>query len=59
MKKGHGSFLTFDMGEKISGNKKDGTIFYSGSIRLWIYMCDWKVISNDEEILAWFRNDQN
>ncbi|MBA3237994.1 MAG: hypothetical protein H0T62_06540 [Parachlamydiaceae bacterium] len=51
VKKGHGSFLTFDMGEKISGNKKDGTIFYSGSIHLWIYMCDWKVLSNGKEIL--------
>jgi hypothetical protein len=51
VERGHGSFLTFEMGEKNSGKRKDGTIFYSGSIHLWIYLCDWKVINNDKEIL--------
>lgn len=51
VQKGHGSFLTFDMGKKNSSKKKDGTFFESGSVHLWIYLCDWKVLKNGQEIL--------
>jgi len=45
-KKGTGSFLTFDMGERVAIKRKDGTTFDRGSFHLWIYLCDWEISVN-------------
>jgi hypothetical protein len=45
-KKGDGSFLLFDMGQRVPKKHRNGTLFYSGAIHLWIYLCDWEVIHN-------------
>ena len=50
VKKGIGSFLTFDLGEKIEKKKRDATVFFSGSIHLWIYMCDWKILKKGKVV---------
>lgn len=51
-KKGHGSFLTFDMGKKLEKRYelKPGS-YFKGSHHLWIYMCDWKLIDHDTVVL--------
>ncbi|MFW7382197.1 MAG: hypothetical protein ACOH5I_25575 [Oligoflexus sp.] len=51
-KKGHGSFLTFDMGEKIERTyeTKAGS-YLVGSEHLWIYMCQWKLLKGDRLLL--------
>ncbi len=49
-KKGNGSFLTFDMGDKVIRSKRNGTNYETGSIHLWIYLCDWKLAANGEVI---------
>jgi hypothetical protein len=49
-KKGVGSFLTFDMGKQIEKKKRDGTIYFQGSIHLWIYLCDWVIFLRGNEI---------
>ncbi len=51
VKKGIGSFLTFDMGERVTSKKRNGNIYYSGSIHLWIYLCEW-TITRRSKILA-------
>lgn len=48
--KGHGSFLTFDMGKRLISKNKDGIEFFSGSTHLWIYLCDWKLTINNQII---------
>lgn len=50
-KKGIGSFLTFDMGDRTVVTKKNGTTYDKGSIHLWIYLCDWEIRS-EGHILA-------
>lgn len=46
VKKGHGSFLTFEFGQPkliISERKsKKRDIFISGEWHFWVYCCDWK-----------------
>ncbi len=50
---GWGGFLTFDMGEKIKNPSTDDQAPpYRGSVHLWIYLCDWVLYREDEEILS-------
>lgn len=59
-KKGYGSFLTFDFGEphlevRESFRTKDGIrelrrlAYVHGDWYLWIYICDWAIISHEKE----------
>jgi hypothetical protein len=49
-KQGHGSFLTFDMGNRSVRNRPDGTEYIKGDIHLWIYLCDWVIKQEDKEL---------
>ncbi len=51
VKKGNGSFITFDMGEKVTYKKKNGSECFTGSIHLWVYLCDWIVVNSGKIIL--------
>lgn len=51
-KKGHGSFLTLDMGRKTVNKRRDGTEFFAGEFHLWIYMCNWTLSFNDNPYLS-------
>jgi hypothetical protein len=50
-KKGVGSFITFDMGEKVTQTKRNGSKSVTGKIHLWIYLCDWTILSNGKIII--------
>ena len=45
VKKGIGSFITFDVGEQ-SKTYLDGY-----PMHIWIYLCDWRLFHNDKELL--------
>lgn len=49
-KQGHGSFLTFDMGNKSVRKRPDGTEITKGEIHLWIYQCDWVIKQGHKEL---------
>ena len=50
IKKGHGSFVTYEMGNKIEMKNKDSTKT-KGSIHLWLYLCDWSIYKNNVLLL--------
>lgn len=63
VKKGHGSFLTFEFGEPhieigkvfesasaLGFKHKKRSIYVHGTWHLWIYMCDWHIFYNNREI---------
>lgn len=52
VKRGYGTFLTLDMGERVSKQKKDGSKYLQGSVHLWIYLCDWIVLCEGVEIVS-------
>lgn len=52
VKRGYGTFLTLDMGERVSKKKKDGSKYLQGSVHLWIYLCDWRVLCEAVEIAS-------
>ncbi len=48
--KGVGSFLTFDMDEKVKEvikRKGQEKTIYTGKVHLWIYLAEWKLYKND------------
>ena len=49
-KQGHGSFLTFDMGSKSIRKKPNGKEYAKGEIHLWIYLCDWVIKKENEDL---------
>ena len=52
IKKGHGSFVTMDFGDKIKKIRKDGSEYFSGQYHLWIYNCGWTLKKNEEIYLS-------
>ena len=51
-RKGHGSFVTLEMGKKLSRKRRDGTEILSGEFHLWIYMCRWDLSHNGLSLLT-------
>lgn len=49
-KKGHGSFLTFDMGNKSIFKKPNGKEYAKGDIHLWIYQCEWVIWQKEKDL---------
>ncbi|NVD27313.1 hypothetical protein HUO14_05285 [Parasphingorhabdus flavimaris] len=64
VKKGHGSFLTFEFGEpklevvesKLADGKFRRNAHVHGDWHLWIYCCNWRIFQLDEQI-AWSESD--
>lgn len=48
--KGHGSFVTFEMGKKIFV-KEDGLEKSRGSFCLWLYLCYWSIYKYDDLLI--------
>lgn len=46
-KKGHGSFITFDLGRLVE--KKEGK---GPELHLWVYMCDWRILCDEKLLLS-------
>lgn len=51
VKKGVGSFITFEFGERLTIKKNNESI-ERGSIHLWIYLCDWEIFNLNKSILC-------
>ena len=49
--KGAGSFLTFDMGDVIEETRGKSSLSKRGDLHLWIYLCDWVLFHDGQEIL--------
>lgn len=49
-KQGHGSFVTFEMGNKSLRKRPDGTEYAKGDIRLWVYLCDWVIKKENADL---------
>ena len=52
VKKGVGSFVTFDMGKKLKRTTKNDKEVVSGSIHLWIYMCEWQYFKSQTNFVV-------
>lgn len=57
--KGVGSFLTFDMGEKILKILPNGDPYYRGIIHLWIYLCKWEILIDGKLVLDGDASDED
>jgi len=50
-RKGHGTFLTLELGGRITPRSSLGDDT-RGTLRLWIYLCDWTLENGDDVMLS-------